>query len=184
MALHSAWTHAPKGRLPPKEQAKLWGLREALRLLGEDDTQYEWMSSKVHVVGELPQNPKRQSVQDFFARVDQDSDGWYPGRAFGASAGRPADMTPGKRKLIATSMMAAKTRGDAPSADLATARCPAATLNESTGKPFSRNVINEVLTTDCYDETPDKPWEFRFAAHRRALTQVDKDNRCGWGGRL
>ena len=153
-------------------------------MLGEDDTQYQWMATKIHVVGEPPQNPHRQSVHEFFERVDQDFDGWFPGRTFGKAAGRPADMIPRKRKAIATSMMAAKKRGDIPSADLATARCPAATLNESTGKPFSRNVINEVLTTDCYDETPDKPWEFRFAAHRKALTQVDKDARYEWGGRF
>jgi hypothetical protein len=187
MALQSAWTHASVGRLSPKEQAKLWGLREALKKLNEDEKQYEWMASCVHTVvmpGMPVQNPCRQSVRDFFERVDQDVDGWYPGRAFGAKPGRHADMTPGKRKLIATSMMAAKKRGDTASYELAKARCPVATLNETTGSPFSRRVINDVLTTDCFDETPDKPWEFRFASHRRALTPDDRGNRCGWAGRL
>ena len=37
MALQAKWTQAPEGRLPPKEQAKLWALREVLRKQGEDD---------------------------------------------------------------------------------------------------------------------------------------------------
>ena len=35
MALHAKWNDAPQGRLPPKEQAKLWALREVLRKQGE-----------------------------------------------------------------------------------------------------------------------------------------------------
>ena len=51
MALREAWTRAAADRLPPKEQAKLWGLREALRKLDAKDTQYAWTASKVRVNG-------------------------------------------------------------------------------------------------------------------------------------
>ena len=68
--------------------------------------------------------------------------------------------------------------------DLALAYCESATFNETTQKPFSRQKINEVLTTDCYDETPERPWEFRFGAKRRPLTTEAKELRVGWGTRL
>ena len=68
--------------------------------------------------------------------------------------------------------------------DLALTYCESATFNETTQKPFSRQKINEVLTTDCYDETPERPWEFRFGAKRRPLTTEAKELRVGWGTRL
>ena len=77
-----------------------------------------------------------------------------------------------------------KTKGALPSFDLAVATYPTATLNEATGKPFSRQKINEVLTTDCYDNVPEKPWQFRFAAHRRALTVEGMAGRVEWARRL
>ena len=51
MALRAAWTTATKGRLPAIEQAKLWGLREALRKLGQPTDQHTWMASQVQVSG-------------------------------------------------------------------------------------------------------------------------------------
>ena len=44
MALREAWARAADDRFPPKEQAKFWGLREALRKLDQEDTQYAWMA--------------------------------------------------------------------------------------------------------------------------------------------
>ena len=69
MALREAWTRAADDRLPPKEQAKLWGAREALRKLDQDDTQYAWMASKVRVNGQGDRHPGRQSVREFFDGV-------------------------------------------------------------------------------------------------------------------
>ena len=112
MALREAWTSAPLGKLPPKEQAKLWALREVLLKQGEDPTQYEWMAERVNVVvesGEAPQHPSRQAVRQFFLRVDEDKAAWYPGSTTSSlKLGRPVEMTPLKRKSLATAMMAAK----------------------------------------------------------------------------
>ena len=108
MALQAQWTHAPDGRLPPKEQAKLWALREVLRKQGEDCNQFQWMSTQVHVKG--GGSPCREAVRRFFERVDEDPAGWYPGRSEDKS-GRPQALTPLKRKTVAKSMMAAKKRG-------------------------------------------------------------------------
>ena len=41
-----------------------------------------------------------------------------------------------------------------------------------------------MLTSDCYDKTPDKPWEFRYGAKRRALLPEDQEQRANWGRRL
>ena len=181
MALREVWTKAAKGRLTPQEQCKLWALRQVMRKQGEDDNQYEWMALQVTVVG--GGHPNRQSVREFFQRVDAAGQEWYPGYTQG-QRGRRVEMTPKKRKAIATSMMAAKKRGELPCYDTALAYCKSATFNETTQKPFSREKVNEVLTTDCYDEDPEHPWEFRFGAKRRPLTAEAKQWRMGWGTRL
>ena len=116
--------------------------------------------------------------------MDSDFQGWYPGRAFGEKPGPKTQLTPGKRKLLAQIMMAAKKRGERPCYDLAKARCAKTVMNPRTGEPFSRRMINHVLTTECYDVTPELPWEFRVGAKRRALLPDDQDRRAEWGARL
>ena len=181
MALHTVWTTAAKGRMPPMEQAKLWALRAVLRKQCEEDDQFQWMAEQVHVVG--GGHPTRQSVRDFFERVDEDEAAWYPGRAT-KKTGRPVEMTPLKRKSLARSMMAAKKRGVLPNYDTAIALCRRATFNDVTQAPFSRQRINALLTSDCYDEDPDRPWEFRYGAKRRALSPDDRVLRADWAERL
>ena len=85
MALRNAWTTAPHGRLTPKEQCKLWALREVLRKQGEAEDQYEWMASQVTVVG--GGCPGRQSVREFFQRVDAAGVEWFPGYTDGRRGG-------------------------------------------------------------------------------------------------
>ena len=80
MALAHAWTHEAVGRLAPVEQAKLWALREVLRKQGEEDTQYQWMSTKVKLVGGV--HPEREAVRQFFQRVNKDAN-WHPGKSAG-----------------------------------------------------------------------------------------------------
>ena len=108
MALHKVWAIAAKGRMAPMEQAKLWALRTVLRKQCEDDDQFQWMADEVHVVG--GGHPTRQSVRDFSARVDEDAAAWYPGRAT-QKTGRPVEMTPLKRKSLASSMRLPRSAG-------------------------------------------------------------------------
>ena len=119
--------------MPPKEQAKLWALREVLRKQGEDCNQFQWMSTQVQVKG--GGSPGRDAVRRFFERVDEDPVGWYPGRSEGKS-GRLAALTPLKRKNVAMSVMVAKKRGLNPSYELALDLCPKATTNELTQQAF------------------------------------------------
>ena len=77
MALREAWTRAAAGRMSPSEQCKLWALRKVLREQQQSDTQWEWMASRVQVVG--GGNPTRYSVLEFFQRLDKAGKDWYPG---------------------------------------------------------------------------------------------------------
>ena len=167
--------------MTPREQCKLWALREVLRKQGGDAAQYEWMSQQVTVVG--GGRPGRNAVRCFFQRVDAAGDAWYPGYTAGRRGRRP-EMTPKKKKLLAGSMMAAKKRGVVPCYETALVWAPHASFNETTCAPFSRQKINEVLTTKCYDKDPEKPWEFRYGAKRRALLEEDKLARADWARRL
>ena len=132
MALREAWLHCPDGQLAPSEQAKLWGLREALRLLGEMDDQFAWMANQVHKSGNGRAtgggHPGRAAVQKFFKRVDaaeEAGEAWFPGLNTSQHTGRPVEMTAKMSATIAKSMMAAKRRGDVPCYELAIAwACP------------------------------------------------------------
>ena len=123
MALKSAWTTAPLGRMAPIEQAKLWAIRAVLVDQGEAADQYQRMSRLVVKVG--GGHPDRHVVKKFFARVDKDPLGWYPGKA-AVGVGRPVELTGAAAKKICNSMMAATRRKLEPSYDLACALCPSA----------------------------------------------------------
>ena len=72
MALAHAWTSAAYGRMPASEQAKLWGLREALKKIGRNTQQWQWMANQVLVAG--GGHPSREAVRQFFERVDADEE--------------------------------------------------------------------------------------------------------------
>ena len=100
MALKPAWTNAPVGRMPPIEQAKLWAVRAVLIEQGEAADQYQRMSKFVTKVG--GGNPDRHVVKKFFARVDKDPQGWYPGKK-AAGVGRPAELSEAAGKSCSAS---------------------------------------------------------------------------------
>ena len=72
---------------------------------GEAADQYQRMSRFVVKVG--GGHPDRHVVKKFFARVDKDPLGWYPGKA-AVGVGRPVELTGAAAKKICNSMMAAK----------------------------------------------------------------------------
>ena len=139
-------------------------------MLGECDEQYAWMASKVVLAN--GDRPGRNSVRTFFQRVDQAGGAWYPGYSPGARR-RKAALNPQKRRAIASSMMAAKKRGIEPGYEVALSLAPSVIFNVATQAPFSRTTINDVLTTECYDSDPSRPWEFRLGTRRQVLTDGD-----------
>ena len=168
------WLRGLKGRLAPVEQAKLWALRPVMKKQGDDGTNYQWMALQVTLCG--GGHPTRQAVAKFFAKVDGDKK-WYPGKR-DPGQGRPEQLTKSKRLAIARSAMALKRRKVEPSYGNVIAQCPQASTNPSTGRPFSRNVINRVLTSDCFDNRPSKPWRFQFALTIVRPYQLRCGSRC------
>ena len=183
MALARAWRSAAPGRLPPVEQAKLLALRWVLRKNGEDDQQYVWMAQQVRVAGEDGKpagTPSRQSVRDFFLRVDAvGEESWYPGMR-SEDVGRPKELSGAAAKAM---RMKAKGRLE-PCYDNLKGAYPALLRNPSTGRPFSRRTVNTVLTTLCYDKDPEDPWQFLHAPRRRPLTDSQRAERAEWARRL
>ncbi len=182
MSLKEQWHRASETRLALIEQAKLWGLRWALRNLKQDDKQYEWMASQVVNGGGA--SPGRDAVRQFFERVDEAGAAWHPGMRSDA-VGRPKELTEAKAKAIAKSAMNMKKRGRLePCYENMMAQCPSSTWNDSLGQPFHRSTVNEVLTTRCFDVDPSKPWTFRHAPSRKPLTEDQMVERKAWACRL
>ena len=49
---------------------------------------------------------------------------------------------------------------------------------------MSRERVNQLLTTDCYDDGADKPWQFLYGARRRPLSAAAQTERLAWARRL
>ena len=117
--------------MPPKEQAKLWAVREVLKQMGEKADQYQRMSQFVVTAG--GGHPDRKAVGKFFAHIDKDPAGWYPGKR-SEKVGRPREMTEAGMRVISKSMMAAKRRKVEPSYDFGLCTLPSDD-NESPHRP-------------------------------------------------
>ena len=74
--------------------------------------------------------------------------------------------------------MAAKKKDEEPSVELAIARCPKATMNPTTGEPFSDWTIRQIMTEDCYDFDPACPWRFQTKLQKVFLPDELKVARC------
>ena len=160
------WHGAKAGGLSPWQQALALGLREASKEL-HGQPNFTWISQRVKKAdGSHPSTP---AVWQFFQRVDNDSE-WFPGKISETKRGRKAVLTSSKRRRLATSAMAMKSRGEEPSVEEVIQRCPASALNPKTNKPFTRRWIQQkVFLEDCYDFDPDSPWRFQAVLQKRFI---------------
>ena len=119
------WTVAPVGNMPPLEQMKAFALREVLQSADvkianckEGPVNYQWIAERVKVYTEdqrVVRHPSRVAIKLFFEKVDAD-EGWYPGKTYHTKKRGPQPLlNKAKRRAIASSMMAAKKSGVAPS---------------------------------------------------------------------
>ena len=83
--------------MPPKEQAKVWAVREVLKQMGEKADQYQRMSQ--FVVTADGGHPDRKAGGKFLARIDKDSAGWYPGKR-SDKVGRPREMSEARMSTL------------------------------------------------------------------------------------
>ena len=102
---------------------------------------------------------------------------WYPGKADGAKRGPKPLLTPQKRARIAASAMSQKAAGEEPDPTVTVHRCPTATLNPRTQKPFCDKSIRKVFLEDCYDFVPEHPWKFQAPLQNNFLPEDVKAHR-------
>ena len=171
------WLHAPPGRLSAKEQLRAVALRDAMQEFGDGSVNCEWIASKLNVGGGGP--PSRQAVRMLLSKADNDEE-WYPGKSYQTQHGRPRLLTKAKRRAVARSMMAAKKRGHEPSVALAVHFCPTATLNPLTNAPFTAKYLRKVFKEDCYDMTPENPWQFQRCLQKTWLPTSLQAQRFAW----
>ena len=161
--LASLWRSAPAGKLSPWEQAKALALREAHQDL-HGHVCLSWVAARVMKTG--GGNPTKQSMDEFFRKVDADPE-WYPGKHHGGKRGPRVSLTTAKRKILAASAMAIKARGAEPTPIEVMQRCKKASFNPRTKRPFCEKTVKKVFLEDCYDFDPDSPWK-----HQAPLQKV------------
>ena len=173
--LAAYWLAAAPGTLCAWEQAKALAYREASKELHNGKVKLAWVASKLTKQG--GGSPQKGSLSEFFSKVDADPQ-WFPGKHGGAKRGRPPVLTAAKRRCIAQSLMRAKARGEEPCPAVAVHRCPTSTLNPETGEPFCENTLRKLMTEDCYDVDPAKPWRFQTKLQKVFLPEDVKAQRC------
>ena len=166
--LAELWHSAKAGGLSPWQQALALSLREASKDV-HGEPKLKWIAERVKKAD--GSHPSTSALCQFFQRVDIDPD-WFPGKISGMKRGRKVVLTPAKRRRLASSAMSMKARGDEPTVDEVVQRCPAASLNPNTNKPFCKKWIQQkIFLEDCYDFDPEHPWRFQPVLQKRFIPE-------------
>lgn len=172
------WVSAKNGHLPPVEQAKLWALTTMA-----DEFQVKLPAHKItalltKVGGGHPGQRAVQAWQEVF-RGDPE---WYPGKTCdtGASPGPKVQFTPQKKRAVAAAAMAIKRSGREPGVAEVRERCPAASLNPSTGAPFTDKYILQVFREHCADDGAHETWGHLVPYSKTALSPEMQARRLAW----
>ena len=120
--------------------------------------------------------PAHGSVSEFLDKVNNDPE-WFPGKHNGVKRGPQPRLTISKRRRIAASAMSQKGEGYEPSVEVTIAKCPAATHNPQTRRPFCDEVIRKVFVEDCYDFDPESPWKLQYPLQKVFLPDKVKEHR-------
>ena len=126
-SLRDLWKSGQSDRLSPWMEAMALAYREASKELSKDKKtpNVAWVAKKVAKVDGT--HPRKQSLHEFFAKVDEGPD-WFPGKHCGKKRGPAPLLTKAKRRALAQCAMKIKERGDVPTAEEVVQRCPAQTL--------------------------------------------------------
>ena len=155
-------------------QARALALREASKEIHGGEPNAPWIAARLQKEG--GGEPGRSALFQFYEKVDNDPD-WFPGKHTEKRRGPKPLLTAAKRQRIATSAMGTKERGDEPSVPEVVQRCPVATLNPRTKRPFTAKYILKVFVEDCYDFDPDHPWKYQNALQKVFLPDDVKTHR-------
>ena len=80
--LAQLWKRARKdGCMPPWQQAKVFGLKEAWEEMHGDKTygQLKWIAERVYVQGHPKRHPNHEAVRQLLKKMATDED-WFPGK--------------------------------------------------------------------------------------------------------
>ena len=125
-------------------------------------------------------NPSERCIRDVIKRCQEP--GWYPGKGTkGCGGGRPPVYTEHQKSEVARVAMELKRSLVAPTPRRVRARLPNASCNPETGEPMSRNTINKIFQTLCYDEKEDDPWQYLHCLSQDVLPAELKPRRVAAG---
>ena len=174
------WTSGKKGSLSPWSQAKVWALTKVSEEYDLGLTLND-IGQKVWKIGRPRKHPSYEAIRQLQAAFADDDD-WYPGKSLEVAAARgpKVKFTAQKRGAVKRSLEAAKREGVEPSVPLARRRCPTATVNPDTGKPFDKKLILDVMRTECKDEGAREPWGHLVPVSKTALSPEMKQLRWDW----
>jgi len=181
-SLEKAWKGGPEGFLSPLEQMKAFAFREAFAAAGRTPSAGQggiYADIARHLTKNGGGHPSRDAVRRLVEKIDEDP-GWYPGKMSGTKRGPPPVLDGAKRRCLARSAMAAKAKGEEPTCSLIAARCRKAVLNPATGLPVDKKLVSAVFKEDCYDKTPDEPWEYAARLARTAFSAPVMGRRLAW----
>ena len=151
---------------------RLWALTVEL---GGMKVNHQWIADRLTLTppegATETESPSRDAVRRLLVKVENDPD-WFPGKSYQESFGPKKLLTPQKRKAIALSMMTQKDKyNNEPSYEMAVSRCPNASQNPETGKPFTKKYILDIFKTDCFDKNSEKPWRFQQVLQQTYLPE-------------
>ena len=184
-SLRDLWLHGQHGTLAPREQLKVWALREAWMHTAQPaqaESKYgllSWIAARVEKVG--GGHPTVNSVKDMLANMDADDD-WFPGKIHGKRRGRKRVLRGPKAAAVARSAKALKLRGGDPTYAQVLAACPAAVINPDTGLPVDKRAVYRCFRECCFDddEHPENTWSLKRRLSRSALTDEQMAKRLRW----
>ena len=135
-SLEELWLGGREGTLSPLESLKAFAFYTVYVEQGvSEKTVFAKVAEKVTKLG--GGQPGSDAIRKFIEKVQEDPN-WYPGKQYGATAGRKRALAPLARSVIARSAMAYKENDGEPTADVLFSRCPKATVNLETGSRWTR----------------------------------------------
>ena len=187
--LKEAWLSGMMGRMSGQTQAKAWALRELWKEEHGDKIygMLTHIASKLHVISPpraKKEHPTNSALLQFFEKIDNDEEGWYPGKNDQKKRGPDPAINGTNRNVIARSAMTMKENGKEPTYPELVAHNKKASLNPATQRPVDKKVMYKMLKTHCYDEDPEDKWIHDNRYSKTALTPKQIAARYTWAWEL
>ena len=177
-SLEELWLGGREGTLSPLESLKAFAFYTIYVEQGVSEKKvFAKVAEKVTKLG--GGQPGSDAIRKFIEKVQEDPN-WYPGKQYGATAGRKRALAPLARSVIARSAMAYKENDGEPTADVLFSRCPKATINPETGEQVDKKAVYQVMKTECYDPGAEFPWTHESRLQKSALPSEVMEKRLAW----